>query len=460
MAEEQAKRKTTQTFNISLADVVVEKPVIKEDKKLGVVPFGKHNSYPELMVDLYLNESTKHSAIIRRKAKMSTGNGWTEPEDINAQAFLNNVHGSHPANKLVQLIGKDYEIHNRYALIVRWNPEKTFVAAYDYIPVHKVVKGTQEGVYWFSENWANAKHSDSNTKMYFEFDTAPLPEDYETFTEEQQKLYLVQILYFEELEVGVDTYVLPSYNSGLRWILADGAMSTKTLTLIKKNFAGGYHLDIRNGIPAAEEMQDEKRAFLKEHTGDDAESIVVTFSEPEGEPAKLTPLPSTGNENMFEGVEERAAKNIFIAHEVVSPILFGIMTPGQLGGLAQMEESLFIFQAVYVDQRQMNIEATFTQMAEVNGIDEDLILNKFTLGMNQLSPAERVAAMTEAEKRVAANLDEINVDVNEVAEALGALSPLVATKILENMSPQQILDLVGIKDEKNPAPEATEPPQI
>ena len=53
--------------------------------------------------------------------------------------------------------------------------------------------------------------------------------------------------------------------------------------------------------------------------------------------------------------------------------------------------------------------------------------------------------MTQDELREKVGLPQSDVEANKVAEAIGLLSPLVATKVLDNMSIEEIRQLIGLK---------------
>ena len=148
--------------------------------------------------------------------------------------------------------------------------------------------------------------------------------------------------------------------------------------MVKKNFAGGYHIGFKNGIPEDDERQAEKDNFQNEYGGENGDSIIVTFSEPEDNPIDFNPLPSTGNEDIYESTEIRAQVNIFIIHQVTNPELFGVLGPAGLGD-GDKEGDLKMFQAVYIDQRQNDLERVYNMLNKINGGKEEIKFKKFTL---------------------------------------------------------------------------------
>jgi len=356
------------------------------DKSNKIIEWGEANLLPDYLIRLSKTKSTKHSAIISRKCKMIAGNGFQVPESDVLKAFIKNDKAKEDLNKIAKRVANDYEVLNLFALGVRWNADKTAVAAIDYIPAHKVRKSTTLGLWKVSDNWVEPKKKGSNTQIKQEFNTSELPEDFDEFTDKQKKFELNQILVVKSMQIASETYPAPEYASALNWILADGGISAFTLGMIKKNFNGGYHINISTGIPEADERKSFKKEFKNEYAGEDGESIIITFSEPEAANVPtLTPLPSAGNEDIYNETEQRAQENIFIAHEVTNPALFGIRIPGQLGGKSELEESLELFQVVYVDQRQNDIEEAFNKILRVNDPKgtEELSLVVFSIEVDE-----------------------------------------------------------------------------
>jgi hypothetical protein len=60
-------------------------------------------------------------------------------------------------------------------------------------------------------------------------------------------------------------------------------------------------------------------------------------------------------------------------------MLYGVFVAGQLGGRLELQESLEIYQAVYVGYRQRDIENVLNKLARINGIIEPIKLKKYII---------------------------------------------------------------------------------
>lgn len=358
------------------ANEEIQRPVFEDDKSKGWIKYGKKNLFPDFLLDIFF-KSGKHNSIINRKIKMIAGSGFENSEN----EVFKNEQGSHSARQVAKLVASDQEIFKGFAIVVRWNDKKDKVAAYDYMPFHKVRQGTEKGVFWVSNDWGRVQKPENKPFKILAFDNEPLPKDFKTLEDDEKELHLSQLCYFVDVSVGTDAYPIPNYFASVEWILTDDEIGKFSYNLAKKNFLGGYHIGFNNGIPEDNERQQAKDDFKEEYGGTSGEDIVITFSEPEAKGTDFNPLPSAGNENIFENTEKRAAENIFIAHEVTSPVLFGIRDSG--GSLNsnkdEQKQALESFQAVYIDEKQENIEEAFTKIFEAMGYNGQVELKTYTL---------------------------------------------------------------------------------
>jgi len=371
-------KSAVEIMNIQFAQDT-QKLTTKEDKRLGIVKYGTNNLYPDFLLDLFIEGSSTHTAIINKKVSLVSGQGFDKAQTPALKSFINNYRGSNPLGDITKLISADYEVFNAFCLQIRWNSDKTIISAIDYIPVHKVRKGIAKNTWYTSDNWSSPRKPVSNTVMHRALSTTPLPQNFDTFTPENKRLELAQIVYFKRLSIGSDNYPNVSYSSAIRDIMSDSAISDFTLNQINGNFLAGYHLHISSGIPEPEEMRQVKKSFIDQHTGADAQPVVLTFGEPDHKPATLTPLPSTNNQEAYVSVGKEVVQKIMIAHQVTDPQLFGIRTEGALGGKAEQQESLEIFQSSVIRPIQSDIENVLNRLSNVNGITEELKLAEYSI---------------------------------------------------------------------------------
>jgi hypothetical protein len=254
---------------------------------------------------------------------------------------------------------------------------------------------------------------------------------------------------------------LPEYLGGTAYIELDVEIANFHVNNIKNNFWGSYLINFPNGIPTPEESDAIERQMKMKFGGtDNAGRFLVNFSDsPETKP-ELTPLTPSDLDKQFDILNKTVQQEIFVAHRVTSPMLFGVKTEGQLGGRAEMIESYEIFKATYVEDRVQRIERGINYLASFNGVT-GLKLQPTEPIAEQLTEMALLQIATKDELREKAGLPVLETEelggARLVADAINALSPLVANKVLESMSPNEIRALAALppKAEGEALPEAT-----
>jgi len=428
-------------------------PLFIENKSQQWVSYGVENDYPNYLLNLY-RRSAKHNAIVNGKVGYIVGKGWTsENETPAAKAFLDsptfpNAYDS--MNDLTQKLTLDMEIYNGFALEVTWS-RGGGIAEICHVDFHRV-------------------RADKDEKMFYVYDWY---DEYEVrqFPQLNQVNQIPafdpdnrigkQLFYYRAYSAGVKVYPLPEYLGGTAYIELDVEIANFHVNNIKNNFWGSYLINFPNGIPTPEESDAIERQMKMKFGGtDNAGRFLVNFSDsPETKP-ELTPLTPSDLDKQFDILNKTVQQEIFVAHRVTSPMLFGVKTEGQLGGRAEMVESYEIFKATYIEDRVQRIERSVNYLASFNGVT-GLKLQPTEPISEQLSEMGLLQIATKDELREKAGLPILETEelggARLVADAINALSPLVANKVLESMSPNEIRALAALppKAEGEALPEAT-----
>jgi hypothetical protein len=428
-------------------------PLFVENKSQQWVSYGVENDYPNYLLNLY-RRSAKHNAIVNGKVGYIVGKGWTaENETPAAKAFIDsptfpNAYDS--MNDLTQKLTLDMEIYNGFACEVTWS-RGGGIAEICHVDFHRVRADKDEKMF-FVYDW------------YDEYGVRQFPqlnqiEQIPAFDPENR--IGKQLFYYRVYSAGVKVYPLPEYLGGTAYIELDVEIANFHVNNIKNNFWGSYLINFPNGIPTPEESDAIERQMKMKFGGtDNAGRFLVNFSDsPETKP-ELTPLTPSDLDKQFDILNKTVQQEIFVAHRVTSPMLFGVKTEGQLGGRAEMIESYEIFKATYVEDRVQRIERGINYLASFNGVT-GLKLQPTEPIAEQLTEMALLQIATKDELREKAGLPVLETEelggARLVADAINALSPLVANKVLESMSPNEIRALAALppKAEGEALPEAT-----
>jgi hypothetical protein len=336
-------------------------PLFIENKSQQWVSYGVENDYPNYLLNLY-RRSAKHNAIVNGKVGYIVGKGWTsENETPAAKAFLDsptfpNAYDS--MNDLTQKLTLDMEIYNGFALEVTWS-RGGGIAEICHVDFHRVRADKDEKMFYVYD-W------------YDEYEVRQFPQlnqvnQIPAFDPENR--IGKQLFYYRAYSAGVKVYPLPEYLGGTAYIELDVEIANFHVNNIKNNFWGSYLINFPNGIPTPEESDAIERQMKMKFGGtDNAGRFLVNFSDsPETKP-ELTPLTPSDLDKQFDILNKTVQQEIFVAHRVTSPMLFGVKTESQLGGRTEMVESYEIFKATYIEDRVQRIERSVNYLASFNGV--------------------------------------------------------------------------------------------
>ena len=344
-------------------------PVFKENKAKGFVTFGADNLYPDFLVELF-NKSPKHNAIVSAKASYVAGIGTDvlgqNTTDIaKAEAKLKNINAYETYEELKAKIAYDAELFNGFCVEVIWNKAKTAPSEYYHIPF-KDVRKSLDGHYLYCEDWTDAKAE----RVHY------MP--YNPITRESKQLYYCQFY-----RPGEGTYPLPDYVGALKYIEVDTEISNYYLNSIKNGFTAQTHIQLFKGIPTPEEARATARRFKENYQGtDNAGGLIIQYNDPTEKESVISNLQPSDFDKQFDLLNKTVQQEIFVAHKVNSPMLFGVRVEGQLGGRTELIEAYEMFHHAYIEPRQQKIDDVFSYLLEPIASVRLETINKPPIGLD------------------------------------------------------------------------------
>lgn len=400
-----------------------QKPVFVENKTKGWVTFGQNNDYPKYLLDLY-SESPKHGGIVKTKCVYSYGKGFETPGQAN---------GAETWNDILRKVVKDDELYRGFYFQVIWNREKKIKDIY-HIEFHKVRTNIDKTEFYVKNDWSNSREKE---RCYPAFNV--------------NNPVGAQIFYYKEYNPLSDSYPVPSYFQGLNMICADIEVSRSLLGNAKQGFSGTKLINLNNGDPIGEEHKGEvEKGLLKKFTGSEGKRVVIMFNKSKDNAAEILDLgTSMLTKEDFTNVNALIQSEILTTHQVTSPVLFGISTPGALGQRNELRDAFELFSKTYVSDRQQVIEEIITKFRNLKGEAGEFKIQPIEPLKFEFSEAIISANLTQDEIREVMGKEPIDKSVKEGAQIvndnLNSLSPLVATKVLETMTTDEIRALAGLQ---------------
>jgi len=368
-------------------------PVFKENKAKGYVTFGADNLYPDFLIELF-NKSPKHNAIVSSKASYVAGVGTKvigqNTVDIaKAEAKIQAINAYETLAQVKNKIAYDLELFNGYCLEIIWNKAKTAIAEIYHIPFKNIRKGL-EGDYVYCEDWTDRKAEQIH---YVPFNTT---------TRESKSLYYCQFY-----RPGQGEYPLPDYIGALKYIEVDTEISNYYLNSIKNGFTAQTHIQLFKGIPTPEEARATARRFKENYQGtDNAGGLIIQYNDPQEKESVISNLQPSDFDKQFDLLNKTVQQEIFVAHKVNSPMLFGVRVEGQLGGRSEMIEAYEMFQQSYIEPRQQKIDDTLTYLFEFISPVRLETINKPPIGVDYVA-LFTAGLLTQNEARKELGFEEI-----------------------------------------------------
>lgn len=398
----------------------------------GYIEFGEKNEYPSYLLTLY-NKSAKHNAIVKGKVNYIIGNGWdTKEEDPIADQFIKQPNYYESLDDLTRKVAIDIEVFGGAYLEVIWSVtggQITQVCHIDYTKIRSNKDNTQ---FWYKKDWTDRKEEPIIINAF-----------------NTQNRVGKQILYIKEYRPGLDTYALPGYMGSLNYIESDIEVSKHVLGNAQTGFSASKMITLPNGEPSPDEKRNIERRFSDRFSGSDGKKFILSFT---NDPARKPIVEDLGASDItkedFSRVDAIIQQNIFAGHQIVSPMLFGIKTEGQLGGATELMTAYDIFKSTYANDKQQFLEGIFNMLARIKGATSDLYIKPVEPVGIVFSEAVISQNMTKEEIRTKLNLPVLETpaptEAQVVSDAINTLSPLVANKVLESMTVNEIRGLVGL----------------
>jgi hypothetical protein len=409
----------------------------KKGEGEGYIEFGKKNDYPNYLVDLY-NKSAKHNAIIKGKVNYITGNGFKIKEGVDpiGEQFIAQANRVESLTEVLRKASIDIELFGGAYLQIIWSVTGENLAEVYHVDYTKIRTNADNTQFWYSENWEDRKYK---REVFNGFNS--------------QLRQGTQIMYLKEYRPNLNAYALPGYFGALNYVESDIEISKHVLGNAQTGFSASKLITLPNGEPSDDEKRQIERKFTDRFTGSDGKKFILSFVNDASRKPVIEDLGASDiTKEDFGNVDKMIQQNIFAGHQITAPDLFGISTPGQLGTRQQMRDSYEIFKNTYVNDKQIFLEQVFSLLAKLHGANSEL----------QIVPVEPIG-IEFGEAIIAANLtkDEIREKLGapalepktsstsqDVIDAINSLSPLVANKVLESMTANEIRSLVGLIPEQ------------
>ena len=372
----------------------------------GYIPFGQDNLFPETLNQLYFT-SPLHGAIVDFKVNATIGAGYqlkTDKLTPQEKLDLYTWEKKMKLAKSVRLVAKQIVLHNRIYFMLHFD-EKHNVKRIENISPEKVRINRAKDCYFLCDDWASR------------IDVLPVTK-YHPLNTDKCQLYAYEIP-----AIGQDYYPLPQYTSALNFAFLSGELSYFAKSNIQNSIFPAFAMMFPKRPQSEEEKKVLRDTIDRMKGAQNAGKGVAFFANSPDQLPKIESIPTNSNDKMFQEASGLNTEQICFAH-TIDPILMGVRTTGSLGNGADIKQAYIIFEKnVVIPLREM-VEEVFTELLSICKLKADFTIKNFQI-INE-------------------TIVEIEGDASKTQDALNAMSPLVATKVLNTMTVNEVRALASL----------------
>jgi DNA-binding Lrp family transcriptional regulator len=264
---------------------------------------------------------------------------------------------------------QDLELFNGYFIEPIYSKSGRKLTSINYIPFNKIRVSADEKTYYYSNDWKQVNQSAEKTGL----------KEFKPFDEnniQANMLYYYKIISPKNGKEK-NVYPVPEYIGGCASIETDIEIANYHLNNIKTGFSIGTIINFNNGVPTEDAKSEIETSLKKKFQGTDkAGSVSLTFNNSADNAPTITSFAPSDLDKQFIEIGKRVEQDIYTAHKITSPMLFGVKTEGQLGGRSELIDAFELFQNTYVDIRQKMIEDCLNFFGHIYGLTSKLEIKR------------------------------------------------------------------------------------
>jgi len=225
----------------------------------------------------------------------------------------------------------------------------------------------------------------------------------------------------EDWEYGLQ--IKTQYTSALNFAFLSGELSYLQKSNIQNSIFPSFAMMFPKKPQGPEEMQLIKDTVNKLKGAENAGKAVAFFANNKESLPDLVNVPTNSNDELFKGVSELNTEQICFAH-TIDPILLGVRTTGSLGSGSDIKQAYVIFEKNTIIPLRETVADVFNQLLKVVGINTHIEITNYQIVNETITAVE----------------DEGKAVIN----ALNAMNPTLAAKVLETMTPNEIRAMAAL----------------
>ena len=405
--------------------------------------YGSNDNLPNIL--LYsINDSGTATSCVSRLSSFVNGGGFIDEPAKNLK-----INKYQNANQMLAEISYPTAIFEAFAWRILFRLDGEIGSVYK-IGI-KELRKQEDGLIRWNPRMGEKDYLKKDDKFLHEYDPQITPQKRAEIIQEELKEngeQLGVIMYnfnCKEYDFG-DIYPIPDSNAGLEDIKADAALQR----LEKRNIVKGFKPNVIIAMAGKTDDQtldennksesDYLTETLQEFTNEDGSSVCLLEGQTKDAMPSVNVFPLA---DMLDGVDKARLRvaNAVCRHFSVPPVLIGLEAQTILGNSQAIYNSLKMFMLVVTARQQMIIDSFKKLWPQYDWSIKQLNINDYL-------PHEVLAALSSDELRALGGYPPQETKTSTAQEllinSLNSLSPLVANKVLESLSEEEIRGLVGL----------------
>lgn len=357
-----------QVFDFATAKV----PLIEENLIINTrtpwVYYGVSNLGPQELIRLY-NTSPTHRAAITSKWYGTRGEEISLKLGDNERLMMANSLG----NGVYDIWNKaclDFILYGGFAINIVWRKDRDMGFDMYYMDFSKLRAEKSDfhdriHNFYYSSDWAFPK----------KFIPRKLPA-FDISNEEAS-----QVFYYITHSAGNNYYSTPSYWGAATAISTQIEIFNWHFNNIVNGLSPSLFVALNSGIPDPEQREEIYNTMVNKYAGSNVSGkLFLTFSDGKEQAPEITPIQSNGSDKLWVELNSMVQEAILTAHQISSPELLGIMTPGKLGTADHLEAQDH-FQHLVIKPLQTEIKTVFEKLLTIRdaGLPTEMEIKQFEM---------------------------------------------------------------------------------
>jgi capsid portal protein len=307
-------------------------------------------------------------------------------------------------SKIGLTIAKQLIVHNRVYFKLCYN-KKGELYKIENVSPEKVRIARDKVTYFLCDDWS-ARIDIQEIKKYHPTNTD-----------------LEQLYCYELMGLGQEWYPLPQYTSALNFAFLSGELSYFAKANIQNSIFPSFAMMFPKRPQSEEEKHMIKQTIDRLKGAANAGKAVAFFANNQDQLPKIESLPTNSNDKLFHEASGLNTEQICFSH-TIDPILMGVRTTGSLGSGSDIKQAYIVFEKNVVMPLRKHVEEIINELLYISKIPGKYTVNNFQI-INE-------------------TIVELEGDTSKTNDALNSMSPLVATKVLELMTPNEVRALAQL----------------